>query len=429
MSEPKRLWNRSFALLWQGQLVSSLGKNAFQLAALLWLKETTGSGTLSGLIGGIAILPMALLGPIAGVFVDRTNRGRLIAWTDIAGGVLVSLAAVLFFIVPANTPLLLAAVFAVTLGTGLLDTFSQPSITASIPDLVPKDKLEAANGLNLSVLHVAMLVAQALAGLLYRLLGAPLLVGANAAAYLWAGFSELGVKTPDRPRPASGQHPWHRFTTELAEGARWVWRHRGLRTLLMLSTILNFLVAPLLALMAFFVEDWLGLGPEWLGYLMACYGGGGLVGFAVAGAWRVRGRGRLALVAGATIGQSATVALMVALPGIPLQVALFLAAGICGGIVNVHFMTLMQTSAPAELQGRVQSLSTTLATAVMPVGMALAGIFFDLTRGNFWLVIGMPGFVMLAASVAALASRSYRSFLTGPAEEPSGPADQQGPTA
>ena len=416
MSGPSRLWNRSFALLWQGQLVSSLGKNAFQLAALLWLKESTGSGTLSGLVGGAATLPMVLLGPIAGVFVDRANRGRLIAWTDVAGGVLVSIAAVLFFAVPGSMPLLLATVFTVTLGTGLLDTFSQPSIGASIPDLVPAEKLEAANSLNLSVLHVAMLVAQAASGLLYRLLGAPLLVAANAAAYLWAGFSELGVKTPDRPRPASGTHPWRRFAAELAEGARWVWRHRGLRTLLVLFTVLNFLVAPLLALMAFYVEDWLGLGPEWLGYLMACYGVGGLAGFAAAGAWRVSGRGRLVLVAGATIGQSATVALMVALPGVGVQVALFLAAGVFGGIANVHFSTLMQTAAPSDLRGRVQSLAGTLATAVMPVGMALAGVFFDLTRGDFRLVIGLPGLLMLAASVAALGSREYRGFLAGPAE-------------
>jgi len=410
---PQRLWNRSFFLLWQGQLVSSLGKNAFQLAALLWLKDTTHSGTLSGLIGAVATLPMVLLGPVAGVFVDRTNRGRLIAWTDIVGGLLVSIAALLFFTVPASTPVLLAAVFAVSLGTGLLDTFSQPSISASIPDLVPRDKLQAANGLNLSVLHAAMLVAQAASGLLYRLLGAPLLVAANAVAYLWAGLSELGVKTPDRPRPTSGEHPWRRFAAELAEGARWVWDHRGLRALLVLSTVLNFLVAPLLALMAFFVQDWLGLGPEWLGYLMACYGGGGLAGFALAGAWRVSGRGRLALVAGATIGESATVVLMVALRGIPVQVAAFLAAGICGGIANVHFLTLMQTAAPPELQGRVQSLSATLAISVMPVGMALAGVFFDLTGGNIPLVIGVPGLLMLAASVAALASRSYRSFLAG----------------
>jgi DHA3 family macrolide efflux protein-like MFS transporter len=421
--EPKpasRLWNRSFALLWQGQLISSIGKNAFALAALLWIKQTTGSGTLSGLVTGLAMLPMVLLGPFAGVFVDRVNRGRMIAWTDVAGGLLVAAAAALFFLVPGRQELLLAAVFVVSLGTGLLDAFSQPSISAALPDLVPRDKLEAANGLNLTGLHAAMLVAQGAAGLLYRLLGAPLLVAANAVAYLWAGLSELGVKTPDVRKPAEpGARPLQRFLAELAEGARYVWRHRGLRTMLVVFTALNFFVAPLLALMAFFVQDFLRLGPEWLGYLYACYGAGGLVGFALAGALPVRGRGREALVAAATIGQSATIPLMLLLPAAPFQVALFLAAGIMGGLVNVHVMTLMQTAAPAELRGRVQSLAITVSAGVMPLGMAASGILFDLTGGSFWLVIGAPGLAMLAVSCAALASRHYRSFL---ADTPANPA-------
>jgi len=122
----------------------------------------------------------------------------MIAWTDVAGGLLVAAAAALFFLVPGRQELLLAAVFVVSLGTGLLDAFSQPSISAALPDLVPRDKLEAANGLNLTGLHAAMLVSQGASGILYRLLGAPLLVAVNAVAYLWAGFTELGIRTPDR---------------------------------------------------------------------------------------------------------------------------------------------------------------------------------------------------------------------------------------
>ena len=422
-----RLWNRSFSLLWQGQLISSIGKNAFAITALLWLKDATGSGTLSGLLTGLAMLPMVVLGPVAGVFVDRVNRGRMIAWTDVAGGLLVSAAAALFFLVPGQRELLLAAVFMVSLGTGLLDTFSQPSIQAAIPDLVPREKLEAANGLNMSGLHAAFLVAQAAGGILYRLLGAPLLVAANAVAYLWAGFSELGIKTPDRRKaPEPGARPLQRFASELAEGARYVWRHRGLRTLLAVFTALNFFVTPLLALMAFFVQDYVHLGPEWLGYLMACYGAGGLIGFALAGALPVRGRGREALLAAATIGQSATIPLMLLLPSAPFQVALFLAAGLMGGLVNVHVITLLQTAAPPELRGRVQSLATTVSAGVMPVGMALAGILFDLTGGNFRLVIGVPGLAMLLVSAAALVSRHYRSFL---AETPSQASFAAAPSA
>jgi MFS family permease len=424
-----RLWNRSFTLLWQGQLVSSIGKNAYALAALLWLRDATGSGTLSGLLTGLAMLPMVLLGPVAGVFVDRVNRGRMIAWTDVAGGLLVSAAAALFFLVPGNRELLLVAVFVVSLGTGLLDTFSQPSIQAAIPDLVPREKLEAANSLNMTGLHVAFLVAQAVAGILYRLLGAPLLVAANAVAYLWAGFSELGIRTPDgRQSAAPGTHPLQRFLSELAEGARYVWQHRGLRTVLVVFTALNFFVTPLLALMAFFVRDYLLLGPDWLGYLYACYGAGGLIGFALAGAVPARGRGREALVAGATIGQSATIPLMLLLPAVPLQIALFLAAGILGGIVNVHVMTLLQTAAPPQMRGRVQGLATTVSAGVMPVGMALSGILFDLSGGDFRLVIGLPGLAMLAVSCAALFSRPYRTFLveTAPPAAPAqAPATQR----
>jgi len=47
----------------------------------------------------------------------------------------------------------------------------------------------------------------------------------------------------------------------------------------------------------------------------------------------------------------------------------------------------------------------------MPVGMALAGVLFDLTGGSFWWVIGLPGVLMLIVSCAALFSRHYRSFL------------------
>jgi len=186
--KPTRLWNRNSSLLLEGQFVSSIGKQAFSVAAMLWLKELTQSGTLMGMVMTVALLPMVVLGPIAGVFVDRWNRRRLIAWTDIAGGLFV-LAAAFFFILPFESSLRIGIIFCVTILTGLLDTFSQPAIGASIPDLVPQKRLEAANSLSMAGMHVAMFVAQGLAGILFVTFGMPVLVLVNAAAYLVSGTS------------------------------------------------------------------------------------------------------------------------------------------------------------------------------------------------------------------------------------------------
>jgi len=417
---PQRLWNRDFALLWQGQLVSSLGKQAFVITALLWLKDATGSGSVIGLVMMAALLPPVLLGPVAGVFVDRWNRRKIIAYTDIAGGLFVLAAAVLFFLAPEARALLIGAVFAVTLATGLLDAFSQPSIASSVPALVPRDKLEAANGLNMSGVQLAVFGAQGSSGLLYSILGAPLLVLWNAGTYLYAGVTELFIRMPTRE--PSGEdaareaeraelHPWRRFRLEFAEGLRYLQSNRGLLTLVAVYAVLNFLISPVLVTLPFFATDYLELGPAWYGYLMAAFGLGAMLGFLTAGAFPTRGRAReLAVNASLVIQTLLTFAALVwRAPA--AELGIFLVIGLTGGIMNVNIFTLVQLSVPPEFMGRVQSLLTTVCAGAMPLGMALSGFLFDLSGQNVPLMFVASGASSLAAIAGALMVRDYRSFL------------------
>ena len=417
---PKRLWNRDFTLLWQGQLVSSLGKQAFSVIAMLWLKDVTGSGSIMGLVMMTALLPPVLLGPVAGVFVDRWDRRKIIAYTDIAGGLFVLAAAALFFLAPGARSLLIAAVFAVTLATGLLDTFSQPSISSSVPSLVPRDKLEAANSLNMSGLQLAVFGAQGSSGLLYSILGAPLLVLVNAATYLYAGIIELFIRIPTRKRSGTEAereaerellHPWHRFRLELVEGLGYLKGERGLLTLVIVYAILNFLISPVLVTLPFFATDYLGLGPAWYGYLGAAFGLGAVVGYIVAGAFPTRGRARELAVNASLVVQTLLTLVSLVWKAPAAELGIFLVIGMTGGIMNVNINTLIQLSVPAGYMGRVQGLMTTVCAGAMPLGMALSGFLFDLSGQNVSMMFIVSGAASLVAVVGALMVKDYRSYL------------------
>jgi MFS family permease len=116
-------------------------------------------------------------------------------------------------------------------------------------------------------------------------------------------------------------------------------------------------------------------------------------------------------VAGSLALQSAMTIVVLFLPARWFQILGFALIGMLNGVLNVNFMTLLQTATPPALLGRVQSLATTGSTAVMPLGMALAGIFFDLVGKNVSLMYVLGAGSALLCSLVGLLSPAYREFL------------------
>lgn len=92
-----RLWNRAFVLLWQGQLVSSLGNVVYEIALGFWILATTGSTALMGTLMAASTLPRILVGPLGGVVVDRNDRKWLLVATDAIRGIFVVLVGIAAF--------------------------------------------------------------------------------------------------------------------------------------------------------------------------------------------------------------------------------------------------------------------------------------------------------------------------------------------
>ncbi len=431
MAEPVRLLNRNFSLLWMGQTVSRLGLQGFDIALLFWIKHATGSAALMGVILMVSSLPGVLLGPVGGTFADRYSRRKVIIASDLIRGLLVLTLAGLMFFRGGRIELILTWLFIVSMLVNLLASFFSPAFTAAIPDLVPRKKVAAANSLGQVSCQLSAFLGQGLGGVLFRLLGAPLLFLINGLTYLLAALTDSFVAIPQRVAPAgpSWREELRRFTQDTREGLRHIWRQTGLRDLVLTSAVLNFFTVPIILLLPFYIEDVLKVSVDWYGFLAAGFGVGSLLGFLLAGVSRLSPRATGSVMMGGIVLQSLGYGLLglATRPGTAL--ALASAGGVLNGFITVVLTTLLQLRTPEAIRGRVFGLLATIAGAIAPIAMGLSGVVADLAGHNISLIYIACGGMMTLLSVLILLDRGYRRFLTSEPGAEGGVEDLDGSRA
>jgi MFS family permease len=412
--EPSRLLNRHFFLLWQGQTISQLGGQVFNVAMLLWIKHATGSATTMGLMLMLSALPAVILGPLAGTFVDRRSRRGIVIASNVLRGIASLSLAGLMFSGAAATRTILAGLFAVSLASAVVGTFFNPAVSAAIPELVPREKVAAANSLAQSSFQLSTFLGQGIGGTLFRMLGAPALFLLNGLGYLFAAASACFITIPQSipPSAASWRESFAAFKRDLLRGFGYVWANAGLRTLVLVSAALNFFTVPVVVLLPFYVEDFLKVKADWYGFIMAAYGVGSLAGYVSAGALRLSGKagGRLNLIT-LTFAQSVGFVLLGMLRDPYAALVLAALGGFGSGIVIVSITTILQLTTPGEMRGRVFGLLGTIAGGLVPMAMGLSGVVADLLDRNIPSIYVICGTCTAALAMAASLSRPFRDYL------------------
>ena len=409
---PTQLLNRNFFLLWQGQFVSLIGSQAFLLAMMYWTMEGTGSASLMGILMTLSMLPGVILGPVAGAVADRYSRKIIIVVADILSGLGVLTVSALFFLLPESTNVLIAALFAVALLNGVVQAFFRPAIMAAVPDLVPKDRVTAANSMNQFSFRFSQILGQGAGGVLYAILGAPVLFLVDGLTFLFSAISESFIQIPQKIADSlkEGSAP-SQFKSDVIAGLQYVWRRKGMRNFLFMIGAVHFFAMPYIVLMPFYVEINLGRGADWYGFLMAAFSGGSVLGYAIAGMIPLSGasRSRVLLVLMSVTG------LLFGILGLlhqPLLAVLTIGAGgALLGMFSVHMTTILQTTSGSELRGRVMGLVMTIANAASPLGMVAGGIAGDLTDKNIPLIYQVCGAGIIASVVIIGRGRAVREYL------------------
>jgi DHA3 family macrolide efflux protein-like MFS transporter len=427
-----RLFNRNFVLLWQAQLVSQFGNQAFTIALMFWTAEAMHSATMSGLMMMASVLPLIVLGPLTGTFVDgRRSRLRIIATCDLLSGAFATLLAVGFLTGPdAWRPTML---FSAALLIGVCNAFFDPAVNALTPDLVPADQIEAANALRQSSRQVTVLGAQGLAGILYALLGPAALFLLNGLSFIFAGLSELLIRPASRssasaaggrygettPKLASilasegGRVRKPGFYANVADGFRYVAAERGMVGFLVTTSVFNALLMPVSVLLPVFATTVLGADVQTYGFLLAAIGAGAIAGCAAIGAAQsvLTGPGRRRLLITAFAGLGLALMLLGQVGSLPAALAILFVTGVLSGAINVLVMSIIQRRTSGEFRGRVIGLHTMMTRVLMPIGLVGGGAVADLTGRNVPLVYAICGGVAMATVLLFGSRPATRAFL------------------
>jgi len=413
MNQPTRLFNRTFVLLWQGQLISKLGNQANYIALMFWIKHATGSATLMGTVMMATTIPMVLLSPFAGAFADRHRRKSIIVVADIVAGIGVLSLTALLFLSPDATGLITTWMIVVTAISATASAFFGPAFGAAIPDIVPRDRVAAANSLNRFSDQFASMIGMGAGGVLFRVLGAPLLFLFDGLSFLIAALSSSLTHVPQElpEMKLDVRDTFAQLKRDMADGFHYVISNAGLRNLFIVAAFLNFFFAPIGILLPFFVEDTLKSTTDWFGYILAAMGLGSMLGLLWAGTSQLKGQTRCIAIIVSIAGASLLIGLVGAAQT-PLQamVLVFVTGGLTG-FVNISIATTLQLTTPTEKRGRVFGLLATLGGGLMPISMGLTGVVTDLVDQNVRLIFLVCGGICVLLTVLVSMNREFRQFL------------------
>jgi len=342
-----------------------------------------------GLLGTAQTIPFLLLSIPLGLWADRNSRLRLMVWSEMLR--LLAFLGLLAVVLSGQISIGLLALLGLLGAVGTVGfSVAAPALT---PALVPREQLAQANGRLEMARSVAFAGGPALAGSLVAW------AGASAAFVLAAALSAAALTLLLRLRePRRTPAPPRHVLLELQDGARLVWHHALLRPIFATSVVWNISWFVLQAAYVPYAMRLLGLDASGVGFTLAAYGAGMIVGVLVAR--RVMGAttfGRSIMLGPAVsvLAQLTMVATLLLPWGALAGLAFFLFGA--GPIIwTITSVTLRQTVTPNAMLSRVSAIFLTGGWGVRPLGAALGG-FVGATWGEpACLMLAMAGFVLQA---------------------------------
>lgn len=367
----KKLWNKDYILLLQGNAVSTIGDLMYSVAIGYWVYEQTGSSGLMGIMSAISMFVTMCLSPFSGSIVDKCNRKWILVGMDIMQGVIMLGIGLLAYLDKLNVPGVLIAAFLAALGS----VFYSPAASTLMIDIIPHDDMVRGQSVFSGSNALISMVGTAFSGVMVAFFGVPLIVIINGLSNLYSACSELFIHVP-RTVQQGAQVSAKSILRDSKEAVRMIFSDQCLRLFVPCALILNLLGAgPLTLVLPFCMEK--GFTVDMYGYLMAVWTAASLVCVLVLSVVKLKPKARFWVMA---IGFTSSVLFFVLAylseRFVPLCVMAFLASfANCAG--NTIFNASLMLALPEENRGAILGVIQSASVGGTALSAVIYGVLGD----------------------------------------------------
>ncbi len=404
-----------FAWLWGGQTFSTFGSQIGSIAlAFIAVKQLDAGPAEMGWLSAAGTASFLLVGLIAGAWVDRWIKRRVMIIADIVRMLAVGVIPALYF--TGNLSIWVVIVIAFVMG--LATVFFDVAYQSFVPVMLPADKIAAGNSALETTNQTAGIAGPGIVGFLIDLFKAPTLLVIDSLSYLVSALTLGMIKDTETPKPKAGRKPLH---VEIREGLRFVVRHPLIRRISLTTSVNNLFNSLMFSIFAlvFLGSQYLNFGAGAFGLLGTSAAIGSLLG-AISTTKLIKWIGEGTLISLSAI-LSGCITLLVPISvamhnelTLPILLLMDFLNGFAVLAYNITQVSARQRLCPPELLGRMNASIRFFVWGVMPIGGLLGGAIASSYGVQSALWVGAIGSIFSSVFVVF-------SPLTGMRKLPDGP--------
>jgi MFS transporter, DHA3 family, macrolide efflux protein len=393
------LQHKPFRTLWLAQFVSIFGDflALFGVISLITFK-LHGTAVQVTAVTIAYVLPLAIISPVAGVFVDHWNVKRVMITSDIIRAVLITL---LVFVTDVGQ---ICVIFAIL---SAVSSFFAPAQSVTTRTVVPMDSLLAANTMMMQAFYIVRLFSPFAAGSLISALGEKACFYIDTASFLFSAFmiSSLVILRPQRQ---ASEKTLSSLSQDFLEGNKFIFTHSGLTFVFVAMGVAMFVLSSFSPLMSIYIRDSLHAGPFIFGLISAMVGIGLMIGAQLVP--KLTRLSRVQVVLGGLFGLGLSAAMLGAIRLTVFAALSTFLMGFAISFVLIPAQTMSQQETPPPLMGRVSSTFMSLISLSQVLGLLLSGYLANVMGVRALFLTSGGGLILIAAAAyVAMRGRTIES--------------------